>query len=123
MFWQIGLTFGQCFVSAIGVKIVETLLSQARCENGPLPRTPGTMLCFFLFSTSLVASGTTLIRVEREGYHGKVLFGQVFFANNECVVASVLCWQLSQLILSPIVAVRTLKKSPHRNNAISAYQK
>ena len=34
-------------------------------------------------------------------YPGKVLFGQVIFANSECVVASVLCWQLSQLILSP----------------------
>ena len=56
---------------------------------------------------SLVNSGITLIRKGggggkgRERYPGKVLFGQVVFANNECVVASVLFWQLSQLILSP----------------------
>ena len=58
---------------------------------------------------SLVNSGITLIRKGGEGggrerYPGKVLFVQLVFANNECdecVVASVLFWQLSQLILSP----------------------
>ena len=68
----------------------------------PSPAPPG-QCCVFLFSTSLVDSGTTLIRVGREGYPGNVLFGQVFFANNVFVVASVLYWQLSELILSPIV--------------------
>ena len=77
---------------------LESISSSVR--KWPPPPHPRDNVVFLRFSTSLVDSGTTLIRV---GEGGNVLFGQVFFANNECVVASVLCWQLSQLILSPIV--------------------
>ena len=94
-------------LTTIGVKIVETLLSfrvdfKLGAQMAPSPAPLG-QCCVFLFSTSLVDSGTTLIRVREGGYPGNVLFGQVFFSNNECVVASVFCWKLSQLILSPIV--------------------
>ena len=98
------------FKQAIGVKIVETLLSfrvdfKLGAQMAPSPAPLG-QYCVFLFSTSLVDSGTTLIMVGEGGYPGNVLFGQVFFADNECVFASVFCWNVSQLILSPIVCFR-----------------
>ena len=64
-------------------------LFQARCKNDPLPCTPGIMLHSFLFPTSLVNSGATLIRGEEGGVSWKSSFLDKF-ANNECVVASAL---------------------------------
>lgn len=95
---------------------LESISSSVR--KWPPPPHPQDNVVFFCFLRALSTAVQHWLGWGREGYPGNVLFGQVFFANNECVVASVLCWQLSQLILSPIVAVRTLKKSPHRNKAI-----
>ena len=42
-------------------------LFYAWSENDPLPLTPGTMLCYFLFPMRLVNSGKTLIGGGRRG--------------------------------------------------------
>ena len=81
---------------------LESISSSVR--KWPPPPHPRNNVVFFCFLRALSTAVQHWLGWGREGYPGNVLFGQVFFANNECVVASVLCWQLSQLILSPIVA-------------------
>ena len=63
------------FIQTIGDKIVETLLSfrvdfKLGAQMAPSPAPPG-QCCVFLFSTSLVDSGTTLIRVGEGGVSRK----------------------------------------------------
>ena len=68
--------------TTIGVKIVETLLSfrvdlKLGAKMAPSPAPPG-QCCVFLFSTSLVDSGTTLIRVGEGGVSRKRTFWTSF---------------------------------------------
>ena len=70
------------FIQTIGVKIVETLLSfrvdfKLGAKTAPSPAPPG-QCCVFLFSTSLVDSGTTLIRVGEGGVSRKRTFWTSF---------------------------------------------
>ena len=70
------------FIQTIGVKIVETLLSfrvdfKLGEKMAPSPAPPG-QCCVFLFSTSLVDSVTTLIRVGEGGISRKHTFWTSF---------------------------------------------
>ena len=70
------------FIQTIGVKIVETLLSfrvdfKLGAKMAPSPAPPG-QCCVFLFSTSLVDSSTTLIRVGEGGVSRKRAFWTSF---------------------------------------------
>ena len=69
---------------------LESISSSVR--KWPPPPHPGDNVVFFCFLRALSTAVQHWLGWEREGYPGNVLFGQVFFANNECVVASVLCW-------------------------------
>ena len=86
----------------IGVKFVETLLSfriyfELGKKMAPYPAPPGRDNVV-LFSVSYKPRQQRYnIDLGGEGYPGKILFGLpvVVFANNESVVASVLCWPLT----------------------------
>ena len=83
--WQMSLNFDKCNVmsiTTISIKIVETLLSfrvdfKLGAKMAPSPAPPG-QCCVFLFSTSLVDSGTTLIRVGEGGVSRKRTFWTSF---------------------------------------------
>ena len=70
------------YEATIGVKIVETLLSfrvdfKLGAKMAPSPAPPG-QCCVFLFSTSLVDSATTLIKVGEGGVSRKRTFWTSF---------------------------------------------
>ena len=69
-------------IDPIGIKIVETLLSfrvdfKLGAKMAPSPAPPE-QCCVFLFSTSLVDSGTTLTRVGEGGVSRKRTFWTSF---------------------------------------------
>ena len=91
----------------IGIKFVETLLSfriyfELGAKMAPYLAPPAGDNVV-LFSVSYEPSqqrynidlGGGGRGGEREGYPRKILFGLIVFANNESVVSSVLCWQVT----------------------------